>query len=181
MVRPLVFVVVLLAALSPVCESALHARGPARDLPRLRPLDAEARALVQTGFDLSPSLRALAASLERTDVVVYLRAARLPQRMDGQLTFLSAVAGLRYVMVEVAWERSEVRRISTLGHELQHALEVAARPDIVDPDSMARAYADFGVQREGQRTGWQAFDTIAAMEAGERIWREITGAVAADD
>jgi hypothetical protein len=149
--------------------------------PRLRPLDAEMRGLVRLGFELSPTLRALAEQVERGDVVVYLRAGRLPQRMDGQLTFLSAAADLRYVIVEIAWDRAEVRRLSTLGHELQHVLEIAGRPDIVDADSMARAYAHFGVERERQRTGWQAFDTDAAMNAGLRVWKELTGAAAADD
>jgi hypothetical protein len=182
MSRTLVAALVLLGVVITAPVSVLDARTSPRDMtPRLRPLDAEMRELVRVGFQLSPSLRALAEQVERSDVVVYLKVGRLPQRMDGQLTFLSTAAGLRYVMVEIAWERSEVRRISTLGHELQHVLEIAERPDIVDAESMARAYSHFGVQRERQRTGWQAFDTDAAMDAGLQVWKEVTGAAAADD
>ena len=181
MTRTLVIVLVLLAAPLAAPSTTLLARAAARDLtPRVRPMDADTRALLQLGVELSPSLRALVASVERTDVVVYVKAARLPQRMDGQLTFVSAAAGLRYVIVEIAWDRSEVRRLATLGHEMQHVIEVAARPDIIDAATLARAFVEFGIQRERQRAGWRAFDTDAAMDAGQRVWKEVTAA-AADD
>ena len=148
--------------------------------PRVRPADAEMREIVRIGRDLSPSLKALMTRVEATDVVVYLKCKRLSSRVDGQLTFLSAVAGLRYVLVEIACDRGELRRLSTLGHELQHALEIAEWPSIVDEASLGRAFAAFGFQRERTSTA-RTFDTAAAVAAGEQVWKEITGAAAADD
>jgi hypothetical protein len=177
LVAPLLAIALVVAAAPP----PVQAGGERRDLPRLRPLDGDLRALVQLGLEVSPSLRALAQRLERSDVVVYLRGARLATRMDGQLTFLSSAAGLRYVVVEIAWDRAEVRRLATLAHELQHAVEIAEHPAIVDPASLAREFGRFGVQRETMRGGWQAFDTAAAIDVGHRVWREVTGAAAADD
>jgi hypothetical protein len=182
MTRFPVVLALCLAAVVAASAPGLHARASVRELtPRLRGVDSDTRELIRLGIELSPTLRRLAARLERTDVVVYVKAARLPLRMDGQLTFLSAAAGLRYVIVEIAWDRPDTRRFATLGHELQHALEIAERPDIVDADTLAQAYAAFGVRRDAQRTGWQAYDTAAAMDAGDRVWKELTGAVAADD
>ena len=149
--------------------------------PRLRTTDAQMQELLTFGLEMSPSMRALVASLNASDVVVYLRCARLPPRIDGQLTFVSSGGGLRYVVVRIAWDRSQMRRLSILGHELQHALEIAARPDIVDQESLALAYAGFGFKRESLGHRSAAFDTDAAIHAGDRVWREVNGTVSADD
>jgi hypothetical protein len=177
--RPVVVAVLLLSLSIP---RLLEAASDPRSLtPRLRPADAETREMVRLGRDLSPSLAALFTRIEATDVVVYLKCARLSSRVDGQLTFLSSVAGLRYVLVEIACDRGEIRRLATVGHELQHALEIAQWPSIVDEASLGRAYAEFGVQRDRTSTARVAYDTPAAIEVGAQVWKEITGAAAADD
>ena len=145
--------------------------------PRLRTSDAATRALLQRGIAASPSLRALVDHLERSDVVVYLQCTRLRSGLDGQLTFVSAAAGLRYVIVQIAWQLTPDRRIAALGHELQHALEVAAHPAIVDQASMKDAYSRIGFERERASSG-TAFDTAAAIRTGERVWKELTGTAA---
>jgi hypothetical protein len=63
---------------------------------------------------------------------------------------------------------SDIQQIATLAHELQHALEVAERPWIVDDESFARALAEFGHQRPG---ALESFETVAAIEAGDRVWK----------
>ncbi len=148
--------------------------------PRLRPMDSRIRSLLEEGLAHSPSLRALVERLSRADVVVYLKCGNLPSRLDGQLTFVSAAGGLRYVLVQLAWDRPVARRISALGHELQHAVEISEHPSIVDRASLAREYSRFGFASEstGDAT---AFDTAAANETGHRVWRELAGFESADD
>jgi hypothetical protein len=141
--------------------------------PRLRATDADTQALVLRGLAESPSLRALVDRLEQTDVVVYLKCGRLRGGVDGQLTFVSAVGGFRYVIVQIAWHLPMQRRIATLGHEVQHALEIAAHPSIVDQGSMKEAYSRIGFERDHPNRG-AAFDTEAAVRVGERIWKELT-------
>ena len=143
--------------------------------PRLRITDRHVRSLVADGVVHSPFFRALVDQLERSDVVVYIRCGRLPSRLDGQLTFVSAAGGLRYVLVQIAWDRPAQRKIAILGHELQHALEIAALPAIVDQPSMVREYARIGFERERGIDVVTRFDTTAAIEAGERVWKEMTG------
>ena len=149
-------------------------------LPRLRTTDRRIRALLDDGVARSPSLRALVARLAGRDVVVYLRCGTLPAGLDGQLTFVSAAGGFRYVVVRLAFALPPQRTIATLGHELQHAVEIADHPDIVDQASLARAYARIGFR---PRTGRAvtAFDTQAAIAAGVQIGREIKRSAAADD
>jgi hypothetical protein len=140
--------------------------------PRIRTTERRIRALMEEGLRHSPSLRALVARLAAADVVVYLECGRLPARLDGQLTFVSAAGGLRYVLVQLAWDRPTTRKIATLGHELQHAVEIAERPAIVDRASLAHAYSEFGFVRNSSDHA-RSFDTVAAVDAGRQVWREL--------
>jgi len=127
---------------------------------------------VRLGRRQSPSFQALLNQLEATDVVVYVECARLPARVDGQLTFQSAAAGTRYVLVRIAWDLPLARKIAILGHELQHALEIARSPDVVSAETMAAAYQRFGITRN-RGGGRVDFDSAAAIDAGMTIWREL--------
>ncbi len=164
--------VFLLATIAPA--------GAADAVPRLRTSDRRIRALLDDGLVHSPSLRALVARLAAGDVVVYLRCATLPAGLAGQLTFVSAAGGFRYVVVRLAFALPSQRAVATLGHELQHAVEIADHPDIVDQASLARAYARIGFEQPARRAV-TAFDTQAAIAVGDQIERELKGSAAEDD
>jgi hypothetical protein len=119
------------------------------------------------------------AALDRSDVVVYVVCGRLPPQLSGQLTFVSTAGGRRYVLVRLRWDQGQHARIATLGHELQHALEIAEHPEIVDAVTMARAFRRFGFERMTQRG--ESFDSAAAVEAGERVWKDVRGMSAASE
>jgi hypothetical protein len=164
-------VVVVLIAL--LLAARAHADDIGDDLkPRIRTTEPRIRALIENGLERSPSLRALVTRLAAADVVVYLECGRLPPRLDGRLTFVSAAGGLRYVLVRLASDRPRARTIAALGHELQHAVEIAERPAIVDRTSLADEYSRFGFVREAADHA-RSFDTVAAIDAGRRIWREL--------
>jgi hypothetical protein len=150
------------------------------NIPRLRTTDRHVRALLGEGLARSPSLRALNARLAAGNVVVYLTCARLPPRLDGQLTFVSAAGGFRYVVVRLATDRPWSRQIATLGHELQHAVEIAEQPAIVDQAALVRAYMRIGFARVPQQHAVRAFDTLAAIAAGEQVRRELAQSAAED-
>jgi hypothetical protein len=140
--------------------------------PRLRLTDSRLEQVVGHGRRQSPSFQALLDQLDATDLVVYVECARLPARVDGQLTFVTAAAGARYVLVRIAWDLALARKIAILGHELQHALEIARSPDVVSAETMAAAYQRFGFirNRGGKRV---EFDSVAAIDAGMAISREL--------
>jgi hypothetical protein len=140
--------------------------------PRLRLTDPRLEQVVGRGRRQSPSFQALLDQLEATDVVVYVECARLPSRVDGQLTFVTAAAGTRYVLVRIAWDLPLARKIAILGHELQHALEIARSPDVVTAETMAAAYRRFGFTRNRGDLRVD-FDSVAAIDAGMTIWREL--------
>ena len=164
--------VVSLLFLITLVTSAPVRADPGPRQPRLRLMDVRLEQVVGRGRQQSSSFRALLDQLEATDVVVYVECARLQAGVDGQLTFVTAAAGTRYVLVRIGWDLPIARKIAILGHELQHALEVARSPDVVNAKTMAAAYKRFGITRHraGQRVD---FDSVAAIDAGMTIWREL--------
>jgi hypothetical protein len=140
---------------------------------RLRTIDARLRQMIDDGMLTSGSFRALVERLEQSDVVVYVQCEGVTQtRVAGRLTFVSTAGGLRYVLVRLARLNSRPQQIAILAHELQHAIEIADSPSIVDGESLAREYYRFGHVNRVSQNG-VTFDTIAAVEMGERVLGEI--------
>jgi len=142
---------------------------------QVRTTDHRVAVALEQGLRISATFRELVDHINASDVVVYVSAdARaLPPGIDGHLTFLSATGGFRYVVVHVNTMVSLPRLVSLLGHELQHAREVAETDGIVDSASMAREYAG-GL---GYQNRWvsheHSFDSRAAIRAGEQVLSDV--------
>jgi hypothetical protein len=151
---------------------------PRPHIPRIRTPDPRIRSLIEEGLRTSPTFRALADRIEQSDVVVYVHCEASPSRVGGRLTFVSAAGGFRYVVVRMGWLPSSRQQIAMLGHELQHAVEIADTPAIVDAASLAHAYRRMAGAKEVTRAGavTTAFDTDAANAAGSRVLRELSAA-----
>ena len=129
----------------------------------------------------SPLFRSLVARIDDSDVVVYVkRSTRLLSTLDGQLRFVGAAGGRRYVAVTLAFGLHDVRTMATIGHELQHAVEIAERPAIVDPASMAIGFAAFGY-RSGDDGLAESYETTAAIHTGDRVRFELRRRVKVPD
>jgi len=150
---------------------------PEPDKPRIRITDSWIRRLFAVGLTSSPTFRSLVARLDQADVVVYLQSdVRGAPGLAGRLTFLSVVAGTRYVVIRLTPLRSAVQQLGMMGHELQHAVEIAEQPAIVDPESMYREYLRIGYLNGFSGPG-VAVDTKAAMEVGGRVSDELRDAL----
>lgn len=144
----------------------------------IRTTDARLRGLVQQGSRISQTFRALVDRIERSDVVVYLRCdADLSQGMEGRLTFLSSAGGRRYVLVRLRHRTSVEYQLAIIAHELRHAVEIADAPTIIDASSLIREYRRIGYENLSAGRGL-AFDSDAAIDAGNRVLRELSAAAA---
>jgi hypothetical protein len=139
---------------------------------RVRAESAYLRALIHHAADESPTVRALVDRLNRSDVVVYVRPARLSPTLDGRTGLLSVAGGVRYLVIELACPRSARVQSVTLGHELQHAVEIADAPEVVSARTLERFYSGIGIP-DGD-PGRRTFETAAARAVGERVRRELT-------
>lgn len=158
-----------------ISSRALSAETIAEDRRRhIRTTDPRLIRLLRDGVRASDTFRRLVDRLNRSDVVVYLDCGGGRATADGRLTFISAVGGYRYVHVRVARLPSADIQIALIGHELQHAVEIADAPGVVDSLSLAREYQRIGFLSPRITPG-VSFDSDAAVEAGNRVLRELTG------
>ena len=141
--------------------------------PHLRP-EVMLRPLVEQAAARSPSIRALIDRIEASDVIVYVRLRPFSQSdLDGRVALLSAMpAGQRFLVIELACGRADLVTLSTLGHELFHAVEIADQPSIVDASGLAAFYMRVGV-RTGDVQGHLTFETRGAEQMGVRVRREL--------
>jgi hypothetical protein len=120
------------------------------------------------GWNRSATFRSLVRELDDTHVVVYVRLSRCRSGVASCLLFASPPGGPRRLLIKVdRFHRSEHELTVLLGHELQHACEVASDPDITDPRSFQRAF---------ERRGWKGpagFETARAQEIARRVAAEL--------
>jgi len=163
----------ILAVLALVSADALAEKRQPSPWTHTRALTPGAAALLAEATERSPAIRKLVDDLERTDVVVYLSDSMSGFESESQayLTFVAAAAGLRYLLVRVdPWRSQQSERIARLGHELQHATEIAQAPEVRDGDGVRRLYKHIGW--EGQRG---RFESSHAREVGDLVRNELAG------
>ena len=137
----------------------------------IRTMDAPIRKLLKRGVRHSPSFAALVTRMQDSDVYVYVELVdRLPGALEGRLMMLPTAHGHRYVRIQITLRGSVDDSVAVLGHELQHAVEVADAGDVTDQASMAKLY-----ERIGSRGGEHIYDTMAAQEMGRMVRRELQG------
>jgi hypothetical protein len=167
-------VLIALLAFAVPCSAAARTDDPdtsSRSVPRLRPNDRRSAALLLDGLARSTTMRMIVAKLEEANVIVYVETQpSLDRQLAGRLVWVTAVKNFRYVRVTLSQDLNAEAAISVLGHELQHALEVAQAPSIVDEASLEAYYRQNGLSMRTHTNGW---DTLAARDTGEMVRREI--------
>jgi hypothetical protein len=132
-----------------------------------------------TGVKASPMLRGITSSIESSDVVVYV--VFEPSSRNGvaaHVSFISAAGGRRYLHVGIDPRYSGTQLIALLGHELQHAAEIAAEASVVDSRTLTDFYRRVGF---GGTVGTREhFESDRAIEAGFRVGREAHAFLAAE-
>lgn len=147
---------------------------PAADVRAVRSGDRLLNGLLAEGYARSTTFRGLVDGISQTDALVYVEAGVCAfGHLDACLASYMAASGgrryLRIVLTEPLHVRSRDRLIALIGHELQHALEVAERPDVLDVTSMTRMFRRIGFPLEG-RSG---FETSAARAAGAAVLNDL--------
>ena len=127
--------------------------------------------VIADGVERSGTFAQLVAALDRSDVIVYVQASyTLPPNVEAQLSFLGAAKnGPRFLRIQVRATADTNERLSLIGHELQHAVEVAHAADVRDEAGLERLYRRIGHSRRQSRE----YDTAAAREAGRRVMEEL--------
>ena len=139
---------------------------------RVRAIDKLSNRLLLDGLHESPTIASEVRRLMRSDVVVYITTG--PNlKLTGELTFMTHAGGLTYVLIRVHPMLTGIDRLVALGHELQHACEIADAGDqVTDERTLAALYQKIGFQ-----TGPQAFESAGAQAASASVRREVWNAI----
>jgi len=156
----------LALAAAPVSPSAVL-ESPTRHVRTTCPY---AQSLLRDGFQRSPTFARLLVRLERSDLIVYIESqAPLPPGIEGRLLMMSTAHGTRYVLIQLGMAGDSLQdAIALLGHELEHANELADSPGVIDTKGLVALYEQIGV-----RNGSHQYETKMAQEAGRQIRREL--------
>jgi len=152
-------------------EGPGDARDNAQTVRHLRTVDSRLHALIVDGASRSPSFRTLVDRLRRSTVIVYVEARPLPGNLSGRLTFVGRGQRWRYLRIEIECRQSTTSQIAALGHELQHAIEIADAAAAVDQASIRTLYGTIGFATDDTQ---RRFESDAARDAGSRVRRELS-------
>ncbi|HEY7284790.1 MAG TPA: hypothetical protein VH497_05080 [Vicinamibacterales bacterium] len=146
---------------------------PAGATPHVRPETQAARALLHELLDRSPTAWQLVDEIDRRDLIVYIRHRVFTDAtLNGRIGLLRSNQPTRFLVLELAAARTAVDQLAALGHELQHAAEIARLGRMLSPAGLARYYAAIGEETSpcGET---RTFETRAAQEMSMTIRREL--------
>jgi len=153
--------------------AVVHAQDAAT-ASHVRGLDEASIMMIRDLAARSATGRDLVDRLEQSDLVVYVRRRLfLTAMLNGRIGFVRGTCTHRYVAIEIAAPRNYIEQLAALGHELQHAVEIAGEPEVCDASALAELYTRIGdpVERWGGLA--DSFETHTAAETGIRVRREL--------
>lgn len=140
---------------------------PMASMARVRPtrgaemilLDAAAR---------SATVRDLLDRIAASDVIVYVELTAPAQVPIARTKLVAATPAARFLRVGINVALPMHDWAALLGHELQHAVEIAEHPDVRDDEGVRRLYASIGHQY-----GIDNYETDAAVTIERRVREEL--------
>jgi hypothetical protein len=114
---------------------------PGQPDPHVRPLQEEGKRLFAVGLNSSPTFQRLVRRLEHSDVIVYVDlTVDVPPQLVGALRFLTMTKSSRFLVVRLNRTLAPgAALVGILGHELQHAVEVADAEDVTSAEGLGPA------------------------------------------
>lgn len=131
--------------------------------------------IVDFGAERSLLFRQLLDTLEHSALVVHVAQGPCPGTRRPACTNLVAGSRGRVLLIHVDGSESMRTVPGLLAHEFQHAIEIAADPEVTDVASLRRLYERIGYPdcRDGQVECWE---TQAAQSAEREVVRQAVSA-----
>ena len=143
---------------------------------RVRTTDSRIQRLLEDGMQRSVTFAQLVTALNTTDVIVYLEPVHyLRNSVAGRMILLPVGASQRYLRIQIRSDLTAVDTIALMGHELQHALEIAAAREVRDESALVSLYTRIGFGMSDGGSGTHNFDTAAAQRTGRQVRFELAG------
>ena len=130
-----------LVLLAPALIAMASAAAADQEMPlRTRGADERARQLLSAALSASPTIGRLVTALDHSDVIVFVELCMVLPPSLGDTRIVSAGGSVRYLRVRVTTAAARPRQLSVLGHELQHAVEIASAPEVRDTGTLERLF-----------------------------------------
>ena len=139
--------------------------------PCVRAVDPVINALVEQGLARSATFRRLYEQLADSDLIVHLERGPQPWLAAGFNQFVVNVGARRFLRITLNIAQANDEAVALLGHELQHAVELAEQPDVNDIAGYERLYRRIGYRSCARDQ--RCYDTAAAVTAGHVIFKEL--------
>lgn len=145
-------------------------------VPRVRTENSHIATALEEARSRSATFRELLDTINRTDGLVYIEEGECPQHVPGCMIHAITIAGpSRVLHVKLDPRRSGLNAnptdpelLGTLGHELQHVIEVLRQPELRRNIDLSNFY-----RREGTHSSERAIETAGAVRIGIQIAEEV--------
>ena len=136
--------------------------------PRVRSSDAYIRAMIDEAGRRSATFRRLVDLISATNGIVYVEQGECGHSVHACLALsVTAAAEYRILRILVDARRPDWEVMASIGHELQHAVEVLDNPTITTSQAIYFFYA------LASPTTGAAFETAGAIKAGNAVRNEV--------
>ena len=129
-----------------------------RTFRHLQTSDGQIASAIEACYRLSPACQRLIDEIEASSTIVYIRPGQCRIGRRGScLMFSAAESGVRYLQIVLDKDLDGECLVAAAAHELQHALEVARAPQVVDLKSLRLLYTriGFSTHESGMREDWE--------------------------
>ena len=118
----------------------------------------------------SATFRNVVATVESSNVIVSVAEGPCQNSaIRGCLQLLHTTPDVRHVIIRIDPRQPVIAVVRQLAHELQHAAEIAAAPEVIDAASLRHLYATIGFSGV---TTVDFFESRAAQEVEAHVARE---------
>jgi hypothetical protein len=131
-------------------------------------------ALLDAGRRSSPTFRELLKTLDESDVIVYVKPKLTRPGLNAYLAHnIVASGGYRYLRIAVELRGAWRHLVASLGHELQHAVEVARAPTVRDDAGLVQMFERSNLKFGCQAGAGECYETKAAKDVEATILEEV--------
>jgi hypothetical protein len=151
------------------CASAqpAAAQGDGSTFPRVRSTNASIATVLRQASEQSATFRRLVEIINASDGTVFVEEGKCGQGVRACLVTVTMAGANRNLWVKVNTGAADVDLMGSIGHELQHAIEVLSNSKVTNTKALYFFY-----ERNGIRRG-NTFETAAAIEAGQAVRAEV--------
>ena len=126
----------LVAVPGTVVAQPLEGDPPSTELLRVRARDPALQALIARAEVQSPTFHRMVHTINASDGIVYIDPGTCRRGVRACLVSVTSAGGHRFLFVRVDMGKADHALMASIGHELQHAVEVLGTTEVRDYSSL---------------------------------------------